>query len=272
MKFEGKVALVTGAAHGMGRAHALALAREGATVAVADICQDVGPLFYHMGTEEELMGVVDEVKALGRRAIGIKCDVRKSSDVGAMVKKTLDAFGRIDILVSNAGILKTGLVPDIAEEEWDTILDVNLKGFFLCCKHVVPVMKQQKSGKIVAISSAAGKEGWGQLGAYGASKAGILSLVQALAKEVAEWNINVNAVCPGAVDTPMTRAGVPKGWDPAAVYKGLVQSVHLFKREVTPEDISNAVVWLASEDSRNVTGQAISVDGGMWALEPFPKM
>lgn len=267
MKLEGKVALVTGAAQGMGKSHCLALAKEGANIAAADICKDIAAIKYPMGTEAKLNATVAEVKALGRKAIGIKCDVSKSAEVQEMFKKVLAEFKKIDILVNNAGILTINPIVDMTEEDWDTVVDVDLKGTWLCCKYVLPHMIAQKSGKIINIGSIYGREGAGLATPYCAAKGGVHTLTMSIAKEVAPFNINVNAVGPGAIHTPMVDGVAPVfakylNVQPSEVYATLCKIYHIFGREVTVQDISNAVVFLASEDSRNLTGQVIYVDGG----------
>ena len=255
MKFEGKVAIVTGAAGSMGYSHCLAFAREGADIAAADICQ-----------EEELNKVVDVVKSLGRRGIGIKCDVSRSDEVKAMVDKVLAEMGKIDVLVNNAGVLTVHSVVDVEEDEWDRVLSVNLKGVFLCCKYVLPHMIKQRSGKIINIASVWGRQGAPFCSPYTASKFGVVGFTESLAREVASFNINANAVGPGPVNTELLREMVPV----YAAYLGIPAETcyekwlkaGLFGREITAEDVSNTVVWLASEDARNLTGQHILVDGG----------
>lgn len=267
-KLDGKVGIVTGAAHGMGAAHSLALAREGADVACLDICKDVPTIAYPMGTEKELDGVVGEIKALGRRAIAIKCDVSKSAEVEAAVKKVVGEFGRIDILVNNAGVCGLALITDMTEEAWDAMIDVNLKGIFLCCKYVLPHMINQKAGKIINIGSIWGREGQGGATHYCSAKSGVHIFTHALAKEVAPYNINVNAIGPGAIgQTPMFKGVTPTiaqflGIKEEEVYPVFCKTYHIFNREVTPEEVADAMIYLASEDSRNVNGLVIYVDGG----------
>ena len=266
-RVEGKVAIVTGAAAGMGTAHALALAREGADVAVVDICRDQPLTPVAGGTAGALDKLVQEIRALGRRAIAIRCDVSKADEVEKMVKTVMDEFGKIDILVNNAGVVTITPFVDLTEEEWDFVMDVNLKGTFLCCKYVVPHMIAQKAGKIVNIGSVNGREGMLGNVHYCCSKAGVHMLTDALSKEVAQHNINVNCVAPGTVwGTPMvdwvTRYVAPEGTDPREAYLALCQRMYTFGREQTPEDIANAMLFLASEESRNITGYTIYVDGG----------
>jgi NAD(P)-dependent dehydrogenase (short-subunit alcohol dehydrogenase family) len=266
-KVEGKVAIVTGAAAGMGTAHALALAREGADVAVVDICGDQPLSPISGGTMEVLDRLVQEVRALGRRAIAIKCDISKADEVERMVKTVIDEFGRIDILVNNAGVGSLAPFVDLTEQAWDFVMDVNLKGTFLCCKYVVPHMIEQKAGKIVNIGSIDGREAIPGFLHYCCSKAGVHMLTDALSKEVAAFNKNVNCVAPGAIwGTHMMdwvlRYLTPRGADPREAYVGLCQSMSTFGREQTPEDVANAMLFLASEESRNITGYTIYVDGG----------
>ncbi len=263
MKFEGKVAIVTGASRGMGHSHCVFLSREGADIVAVSRCRNTE------GDElsENLKGVISEVQKLGRRVIGIKCDVSKNDEVEAMVGKVLFELGRIDILVNNAGIEAFHRVAEIPEDEWDEILDVNLKGVFLCCKYVVPHMIKQKSGKIINISSIWGYQAGPYVSHYCAAKFGVVGFTQSLAHEVAKYNINVNAIGPGPVNTDMA-AQEASGYAPLAgiptenYFEHICEQYTLFGREVTVEDVSNAVVWLASEDSRNLTGQFILVDAG----------
>ncbi len=243
---KGKVAIVTGASRGLGRGMAIGLARAGANVVVTDI----------LDTKE----TVDEVKKLGREALGIKVNVTKKSDVEAMVKQTLEKFGRVDILVNNAGILRIEPTEDMKEEDWDKVLAVNLKGQFLCAQEVGKNMIKQKSGKIINISSIAGKFGNPQSAAYNASKAGVILLTKTLAIDWGKHNIQVNAICPGAFYTPMTEESFKD--------ENLVQMIKTsvpLGRYGEPEDLVGTVIYLASEASNYVTGHALVVDGGWTA-------
>ncbi len=266
MKLHGKVAIVTGAARGMGKQHCLSMAREGANIAAVDIGKGIPAIKNPLGTKEELNATVEEVKRLGRSAIGVNCDVSKSDEVQAAVQKVLAEFGRIDILVNNAGIVTTNRIVDMTEEEWDKVIDVNLKGTWLFCKYVLPHMIAQRSGKIVNIGSTAGREGNALFSSYSASKGGVHSLTLAVAREVGTYNINVNAIGPGIINTPLQQYLAPHH---ARYMNVKIEEViptrlkfNIFAREVTIEDVSNAVVFLASEDSRSITGQVIYVDGG----------
>ena len=165
MKLEGKVAIVTGGARGNGFAAAKLMAEEGADVVIADICEDMPTIPYAMSTPDTMAQAVESIKQMGRKALGIKCDVRKASDVEAMVQQTLDTFGKIDILVNNAGNSSMMAIVDMSEQEWDEVLDTHLKGTFLCCKYAVPKMIEQHSGKVINISSVGGHRGFG-LGAH----------------------------------------------------------------------------------------------------------
>jgi NAD(P)-dependent dehydrogenase (short-subunit alcohol dehydrogenase family) len=269
MKLEGKVAIVTGGARGNGLAAARCLAQEGADIAIADICCDMPTVPYPLSTGETLNNAVEEIEKLGRKAIGIECDVRKAADVEAMVKKVVETLGKVDILVNNAGIATLEALVDMSEEAWDDMLDTHLKGAFLCCKHVVPLMIEQHSGKVINISSVGGLRGFGMGAHYCAAKHGIIGLTKSLAMETADHNINVNAVCPGTVWTDMM-AGLANyfGMETADAKENFLAG-HLFKdREIMPEDIGRAVLWLSTDDSKCITGGQIAVDAGWTARAP----
>ena len=241
MRVEEKVALVTGGGRGLGEAICLTLAREGAHVAVADI------------SLEDAARVSDAVSRMGRKAIAIKTDVSSEKEVRAMVAKTIEALGTIDILVNNAGICYQGPVADMSEETWDKVLDVNLKGPFLCAREVMPTFKQQRSGKIVNLGSQAGQVGGLVVGAnYSASKAGVICLTKSLAKELAPFGVNVNCIAPGVIDTEMTQP-FPR--------EEMVKSIPL-GNVGEAQDVADAVLFLVSQESKYITGQTISVNGG----------
>jgi len=270
-RFEGKVAIVTGAAHGLGASHALSFAREGADVAVTDICHDLPEARYGMGAEAEMNSVVKEIQGLGRRAIGIRCDVTKAKDVENMVQRVVDEFGKIDILVNNAGIAFVATpVWEVTEESWDLTVDIMLKGTFLCSKYVLPHMIKQQYGKIVNIGSI-GSRAQRHNAPYSAVKAGIQLFTLAMAKDVGEYNININCVSPGCVYTPMMRgackdAAVDYGVAEDEVYPMICQQFHILGREVLAQDISNGVLFLCSEEARNVNGHVLFVDGGFLGI------
>lgn len=262
MRLKNKISIITGAARGIGKTTALALAREGADVIIADVVSDT-------------YNVAKEIESLGRRSAAIECDVTKWKDVQNVVDKTIEMFGRIDILVNNAGISHVALIEEVSPEDFDRLMNVNAKGAFLFCKAVVPHMKKQKYGRIVNIASAAGLVGIGALTSYSMSKFAVVGLMQALARELGEYNINVNAVCPGIVFTDMwvytaQQPGVKyffpdkkrPALSPEKIVEEIARQTMALGRPQTVEDIANTVVFLCSEESKNITGQSISVDGG----------
>jgi 3-oxoacyl-[acyl-carrier protein] reductase len=245
MRLKDKVAIVTGAGRGIGRAIALAFAKEGANIVVNDI------------NIELANKVVEEIKALGRKAIAIKADVSKSEEVEKMVDLTIKEFGKIDILVNNAGVVFPARIIDIKEENWDRTFEVNLKGTFLCSKAVLKHMMQRKSGKIICIASNLGILSIPERADYSASKAGVINFVKSLALEAGPYGINVNAIAPGITETDMIKPYVTK----EMIEKEFAPNIPL-RRIGKPEDIAKVAVFFASEDSDYVTGQVISVDGG----------
>ncbi|MFE8699042.1 3-oxoacyl-[acyl-carrier-protein] reductase [Cytobacillus sp. FJAT-54145] len=245
MKLEGKAALVTGASRGIGREIALELARQGANIAVN-----------YAGSEARALEVVDEIKALGRDAFAIQCDVSNAEAVSEMVKQTIENFGSLDILVNNAGITKDNLLMRMKEEEWDDVININLKGVFLCTKAVTRQMMKQRSGRIINISSIVGVSGNPGQANYVAAKSGVIGLTKTTAKELSSRGITVNAVAPGFITTDMTDKLTDE------IKAEMLKQIPLAKFG-EPKDIANVVVFLASEDSRYMTGQTLHVDGGM---------
>jgi len=248
MKLPNKIAIVTGAGTGFGRAVALALAKEGANTVVADF------------DEESVRKTAKEIEDLGRKALAVKVDVRFSSEVENMVQRALEKFGRIDILVNGASVSTTNMVVDMKEEEWDNIMGVNVKGTFFCSRAVARQMiKQGEGGKIVNVSSMAGNGGAMQLAHYSASKAAVIGFTQSLSIELAPYKINVNAVCPGIIEfSELERGAELTGTPPEKIEKEYI-SFTLFSDIGKPEDVAKLVVFLVSEESNFMTGQAINI-------------
>lgn len=244
-RFENKIVLVTGAGRGIGASIAKRFASEGAEVIVN-----------YSGNVEAAQKTVDEITATGGQAQKYKCSVNDSESVKVMIDEIIKEFGRIDILVNNAGITKDGLMLRMTDEDFDRVIDVNLKGTFNCTKYVSKYMLKQKSGKIINISSVVGLSGNAGQVNYSASKAGIIGITKSAAKELSSRGITVNAVAPGYVDTDMTKVLSDN------IRNEILKNIPL-QRMGNVEDISNCVAFLASEDASYITGQVISVDGGM---------
>lgn len=247
------ISIVTGGNKGIGRSIALSLAREGSDVVIADIV--------------DANDTVKEIRALGRTAIALRTDVSKISDTQAMAKRAMDEFSKIDVLVNSAGIFtRMASLTELTEQDWDLTMDVNAKGVFLCCQAVAPHMIKQRHGRIINISSGSGKTGFRFLSHYSASKFAVNGLTQSIALDLAPYGINVNAVCPGFIETDMGKRqwvleAQQRGVSPEEVKNDYLRTVPL-GRLVRPEDIANVVVFLASESSSCMTGQAINVTGG----------
>lgn len=242
----GKVAIVTGASRGLGKAMALGLSERGAKIVATDV----------LGVKE----TVAEINNKGREALGLKVDVTKKKDVVKMVQRAVKKFKRVDILINNAGVLMMSPLEKMKEKDWDKTMAINLKGQFLCAREVGKQMIKQKSGRIINISSVAGKMAFGGIGAYNASKAGVILLTKSLAVEWGKYGINVNAICPGVFATAMT--------------KGLLKDIGFLKmiktrvplgRYAKPEELVGVAVFLSSGASSYVNGHALVVDGGWTA-------
>ncbi len=245
LELERKVALITGGAQGIGKAIALLLAKKGADIVVSDV---------NLEKAEE---TAREVEAIGRRAMAIRADVANANDVEHMVEAILERYGQIDILVNNAGIAKDKLILRMTEEEWDAVLNVNLKGTFHCIKAVVRHMSKQRKGKIVNIASVVGEMGNAGQANYSASKAGVIGLTKTIAREFAQRGVNVNAIAPGYIETPMTEVLPERA-------KEELRRMIPMERLGRPEDVAEAVLFLVSEASSYITGQVLNVNGGIY--------
>ncbi len=263
-KLDGRVALITGAARGQGRAHAVTMAREGAEIAALDICHDLPYPRYALAGSEEMTETLEQVRRLGRRALGIVADVRSAAEMEAAVAQTINEFGQIDILVCNAGIADMALAWDITEEWWDTMIDVNLKGYWLAAKYVVPHMLARKSGgRIIMTSSVAGLRGEPGMSHYCASKWGVVGLAKSLAQELSEHNITVNTLHPSGVNTDIITGMAKASLMATDELVNFISTGHTMPVKLLDvDDIANAALWLASDDSRYVTGHTLSVDAG----------
>jgi NAD(P)-dependent dehydrogenase (short-subunit alcohol dehydrogenase family) len=245
--FAGKVAFVTGAANGIGRAAALAFAREGASVVVADVSEQ--------GNQE----TARLVEQAGGRALAVRCDVSRAEDVKAALDRTIEVFGQLDYAFNNAGVEQPiTAAADLTEEQWDRVVGIDLRGVFLCMRHQIPLLLKQGGGAIVNTSSGAGIKGFAGQAAYCAAKFGVVGLTKAAALDYAKANIRINAVCPGIIDTPMMdrfSGGTPAG-------RQRVIDQEPVGRMGRPEEIASAVMWLCSDDAAFTVGHALVVDGG----------
>lgn len=248
-RLDNRVAMVTGAARGIGAATARKLATDGARVAVIDL------------KEEFTRDTVAQIQDEGGRAIGIGCNVAVASEVQAAVEKIVTEYGRLDILVNNAGLIRDNLLFKMSEDDWDTVLNVHLKGSFLCAQAAQKVMVEQKYGKIVNTSSTSALGNRGQAN-YSAAKAGLQGFTKTLAIELGQFNINVNAIAPGFIDTEMTKQTAERmGLNPEQFKAAAAQRIAL-RRVGKPEDVANVVAFLVSDDASYVSGQVIYIHGG----------
>jgi SDR family mycofactocin-dependent oxidoreductase len=262
-EFNGKVAFITGAAHGQGRATALALAAEGARIAAFDVARPLTYPGYGMGSPDELTSLVQACRDLGAECLTFAGDVRDDTAVTQAVGTTVERLGRIDILFNNAGICAYGLAHELTEEAWDTMLDINLKGAWLVARQVIPVMIRQRSGVIINNSSIAGLRGMGRLSHYAASKWGLTGLTKSWAIELAPHGIRVNSLHPTGVNTPMNDGlAAMEGLSPREIAERSAGNL-LPVPWIEPEDVAQAVLYLASDRARYVTGSPFVIDAGL---------
>ncbi len=262
MRLQGKSAIVTGGASGIGRAIALCMAREGADLSIPDL------------NLEGAQAVAQEIEGLGRKALALRCDVSRAEEVEALVQRTLEAFGKIDILVNNAGVdFPAGRhFTETAEEEWDRGWQINVRSMVLTCKAVAPHMMARRFGKIINLASIAGQLGSATSAPYSVSKGAVITLTRCFARDLAPYGINVNAICPGLLWTPfwerlgegLAKSGAFGNLSPREIFERRVKEWVPMQREQVPEDIGWAAVFLASEEARNITGQSLNVDGGIY--------
>jgi NAD(P)-dependent dehydrogenase (short-subunit alcohol dehydrogenase family) len=254
-RIDGKVALITGAASGIGEATAELFAREGARVVLADVQDDLG------------QQVLERIRRAGGTAEYVHCDVSVAEDVGGMVRTAVDTYGRLDILYNNAGLARGGTITEFSEDDWDLVIDVDLKSVYLGCKYAIPEMRKAGGGSIISTASIAGLRGAPRLGAYSAAKAGVVNLTRTLAAEVGGFGIRVNCICPGIIVTPIWRqVGVMMEDEQQARWQMMGQRV-LLKRVGMPDDVAKGALFLASDDAAYVTGHALVIDGGLTASE-----
>ena len=262
-EFAGRVAFITGAAHGQGRASALALAREGARIAALDVARPLDYPGYGMGSRDDLESLAAACRKLGSDCLTFAGDVRVDADVTAAVDATVARFGRIDVLFNNAGICAYGLAHELTEDAWDAMLDINLKGAWLVARRVIPIMIRQGSGVIINNSSVAGLRGMGRLSHYAASKWGLTGLTKSWAIELAPHGIRVNSIHPTGVNTPMNDGlAALEGLTPREIAERSAGNL-LPVPWIEPEDVAAAVLYLASERARYVTGAPLVLDAGL---------
>jgi dihydroanticapsin dehydrogenase len=248
--FKDTVVVVTGAASGIGRQTAIEFARQDAKVVIADINERGGA------------DLAAELKSAGHEALFVRTDLTVEADCRELIAAAVETFGRVDVLVNNAGIEISTPLHEMSEQEWDRLLDTNLKSMFLCSKHALREMIKVRSGAIVNVCSVGGLVAWPGIAAYNATKGGVLMLTRSIAADYAQYNIRANCVCPSIIDTPMTDAAVDN--DPAV--KAEKAKLNPIGRMGTPEDVANAILFLASAGSSFTTGAALAVDGGYTAV------
>ena len=269
-RFDGQVALITGGARGMGRSHALALAREGADIAIIDVCHDLPSILYPLASAADLSETADMVSGLGRRVLARAVDVRDFEHVAAVVDETVATFGRLDIVVANAGISGGDSIQAASPAQWSDVIGVNLTGVFHAFRAAAPQMAGQNYGRLIAISSMMGRGPTPGMGAYTASKWGVIGLVKSTAQDLARFGVTVNAIAPGNIDTPMIRNDFlyrkvrpdleNPGFDDVVGYIGMLHAQP--EPVLAPEEISAAVLFLAGPDARHMTGAVLDLNAG----------
>lgn len=275
IRFQNKVVLITGAARGQGRSHALAFAREGAQIVLCDTPRQYATVPYALGSVQELEQTAHEVEQLGRPVIAMPVDVTDLRGMQQLADRAIEQCGRIDIVIANAGLYSFGPTWELSEQQWDETVDVVLKGAWITCKVAIPSLIRQRAGKIICIGSTGSMKGLPGLGHYVAAKHGLIGLVRTLAIELAPYNINVNAICPTTVDTGIVQnqafydyfAGSSGPHATRDNVLARMNEMNLFadRGMLAPEDISAVVLWLASEEARHITGCALPVDAGFLA-------
>jgi SDR family mycofactocin-dependent oxidoreductase len=267
--FGGQVAFVTGAAHGQGRSHAVKYAENGADVVVTDICENIDTNPYDLGTTDELEETASMIEDEGQEALAIEMDVRHEDEVEAAVEEAVDQFGHVDILANNAGIFNASDLVEMDEALWDDMIETNLKGVWLCMKHVGQhFIERGEGGKIVTTSSTAGLTGAMSSGHYSATKWGVRGLTKTLALELADYDVNVNAVCPTGIDTPMIEGYTEAyGEEMLEEMAAMTGPFNIFGEGgmIEPVHISEAYMWLSSDAAEFVTGIELPVDAGYTA-------
>jgi SDR family mycofactocin-dependent oxidoreductase len=259
----GKVAVITGAAHGQGRATALALARKGVHIAAIDVASQLPYPGYPMGTRDALESLAGDVRAAGVQCLTFAADVRDDPAIAGAVDVTRSTWGRIDVLFNNAGICAYGLAHELSEAAWDAMIDINLKGAWIVARHVIPHMIARKSGVIINNSSVAGLRGMARLSHYAASKWGLVGLTKSWAIELASYNVRVISIHPTGVNTPMNDGlAALEGQTPREIAERSAGNL-LAVPWIEPEDVANAVVYLASDKARFITGSQFVIDAGL---------
>lgn len=254
--FAGKVAIVTGAASGIGEATALLLAAEGAAVLLADVQDERGET------------VAERIRAEGGTAAYLRCDVAVAEDTAGTVRAAVERFGRLDILFNNAGIARSEAITELSEADWDLVIAVDLKSVYLGCKYAIPEMRRTGGGSIVNTASVAGLRGNARLHAYNAAKAGVVNLTRSVASEAGQYGIRVNCICPGIIRTPIWNPMLAVSEEQLDTIFQMMGSRVLLGRAGTPEEIARSVRFLCSDDASYITGHALVVDGGLMAADP----